>query len=439
EFVSWSLGRQFWYYTGQMPARSWAVGRRLSTWRTEAGWDYNLSFVRNPAFPEAEPRIAVKRLRSGPVIVAGFFAPRTSGATPTPPRSRVTTQGLSPVQTIAAAAGAAIEPDAPIRLSKRGAEIVLATVLANGTLGVATRNSAGTWGAVAPITGRVPTLRRSRALQCWSRTSTDTQLFFVGADHRLYVKRLGTTPAWSDAQIVSPDARLHPFSALAATTRGDKTMELYFIDERALLSIACWTSDSSNPFPGFRTYAIHRTATPTLLPGGAIAATAPRKNHLCVFAVGADLRLHFISWISRSSGGQDWSSLVPLGAAGDLIGPHTRLAAHAPSDSEVEVAALTDAGQLAIYSLRLSGGTWTPAARRVIPDPPALSGTPPAPPAGATTQPARGFRINPFGDLAIFRAQGATGSSVCCAGLRAGESRTLRWDASRPDPWEWFV
>jgi hypothetical protein len=75
----------------------------------------------------------------------------------------------------------------------------------------------------------------------------------------------------------------------------------------------------------------------------------------------------------------------------------------------------------------------------VIADPAPLAGAAPAPPAGAVLQPASGFRINPFGDLSIFRLPGQNSSTVVCAGLRRGEARTLRWNAAGPDVWQWFV
>ncbi|PYQ52374.1 MAG: hypothetical protein DMF78_11400, partial [Acidobacteria bacterium] len=174
---------------------------------------------------------------------------------------------------------------------------------------------------------------------------------------------------------------------------------------------------------------------PSLLAGGALAAVCPHPDHLLVFAVGADQRLHFAFFVH----GQGWSAVAAAGGAQDLIGAHGRLAAHAVSGTEVEVAALTDSGQLAIYPVRLSGTTWVPAARQVIADPPALAGAPPALPANAVLQPADGFRINPFGDLGIVRVPGQASSTVVCAGLRGGEARTLRWNAAGTDVWQWFV
>jgi len=112
------------------------------------------------------------------------------------------------------------------------------------------------------------------------------------------------------------------------------------------------------------------------------------------------------------------------------VGAHTRLAAHAVSQSDVEVAALTDSGSLTIYPVRLTGRTWAGAARQVVADPPAAGAVAAAPPSAA------GFRINPFGDLAILRPAAGNASAVFCAGLRGNETRTLRWIAGGGPPWQ---
>jgi hypothetical protein len=432
-FLTWSLGRQFWYYTGDMPAAGSAVATRLPTWRREPTWDYNVSFVRNPAFPVAEPRVAGWRHAGAAVVVADFFQARGAAAAAAPPAARVTTQGPAQSAAIATAAGVTVEPDAPLTLFRRGNDLLLATVLAGGGLGIATRTAAGAWSAIDRIGGTVPALRRARALRGVSNAVSNAHLFFIGSDDRLYVKRRTATGGWSDGQPVNAELRLHPFSALTGRPRGADTVDTFFIDDQGLLTTAFWARWFTTPFPGFLVQRLQ--ATPSLLPGGALAASCPGADCLLVFGVGNDQRLHFASFVH----GRGWSAVAAAGTAQDLIGAHSRLAARAVSATEVEVAALTDAGQLTIYPVRRTGTTWAAAARQVIADPAPLAGAAPAPPAGAVLQPASGFRINPFGDLSIFRLPGQNSSTVVCAGLRRGEARTLRWNAAGPDVWQWFV
>jgi hypothetical protein len=435
-FASWPLGRQFWYYTGKMPAAGSAVAVRLPGWRQEATWDYDVSFVRDPAFPVAEPRLAAAAAPGGEHVgVAGFFQPRGTGPAATPPASALIGQEPARVAPLAVAAGATVEPDAPVCLFRSGGNMALATVLATpATIGVATRARVGSaspsWGPVAAIGGAVPALRRSRALQGVARTVTDTQLFYVGSDDRLYVKRLTNAVPWTDGQVVNADLQLHPFSALAAEARGGDTVDTFFIDRRGLLTTAYWARWFTTPFPSFLVQRLE--TTPSLLPGGALAAMCPQANHLLVFGVGADGRLAFAFFVH----GTGWSSVAASGVANDLLGAHTRLAARAASATEVEVAALSDAGRLVLYSFQLTGSRWVAGARTVIADPPPLAG---APPAGAVMQPANGYRLNPFGDLAILRPTGQASSSVLCAGVRGGEARTLIWNAGATPAWQVFV
>jgi peptidoglycan hydrolase-like protein with peptidoglycan-binding domain len=432
-FRTWSLGRQFRFYTRQMPALRSATARRLPTWRREASWDYNTSFVRNPAFPVGEPRLAATLRSNVPLAVAGFFRMHTAGPPPTPPGSQLFWQDPTRSTALTVAPNAFVEPDAPIRLVDRFPDLLLATVLVGGTIGLSRLSGVGPRTPISPITGTVAALRRPRALEIVSRNRTDTQLFFIGADDRLYVKRLLNTPPWTNAQIVNPDLQLHPFSSLAAATRGGDTVDTFFIDRQGLLATAFWARWFTAPWPGFQVQRLE--LRPSLLPGGALAAVVPQRDHLLVFGVGNDLRLSLALFVQ----GQGWSAVTTIGQPDEMIGAHTRLTTHAVTSTEVEVAALTDSGQLVIYSFALTGNNWVPRPRRIIADPPTLAGNPPPIPPGAITQSADGFRINPFGDLAIMRLTAQPSSTVFCAGLRAGEAHTLVFNLTGQGDWLWFV
>ena len=431
-FVTWSLGRQFWYYSGKMPRVGSAVANRLGTWRREKGWDYDVSFVRNPAFPVGEPRIVARMHAGSPVVVADFFEARGTGAAP-PPRSRVMTQGPAQSAALGLAAGVTVEPDAPLTMFPRGGDLVVATVLNGGDIGVATRSAAGAWSTIDRMAGTMTALRRLRALRGASNTVSNAHLFYIGADDRLYVKRAVGTGAWSGAQVVNPDLRLHPFSGLASEARGNEWVETYVIDDRGLLTTAFWSRRYTTPFPGFH---VQRLETaPSLLPDGALSAICPQFDHVLVFGVGLNQQLHFVYFVQ----GHGWSAVTAVGGAQDLVGVHTRMNAHAISATDVEVAVLTDAGQLTMYPFRLTGHTWAAGARQVVANPRALVGAAPTPPANAVLQPADGFRINPFGDVRIVREPRQANSTVFCAGLRASESKTLRWNAGSTDVWQYVV
>ena len=435
QFLSWSLGRQFWYYTGEMPAPGSALATRLPAWPRVPTWDYDGSLVRNAAFPAGEPRVAARRHRTDAVVLGGFFEPRVTGAAPAPAASRVMTQG--PAAAAAAAlprgGGVRVEPDAPLTLFPRGSDMLMATVLSDGGLGVATRNAAGTWTAIDHMPGTAPVLRRLRALHGVSNALSHTHLFSIGSDHRPYVKRWQRSGTWSDGEPLAAELRLHPFSALAGEARRGDTVDVFFIDEQGLLTTAYWARWFTTAFPGFLVQRLE--TTPSLLPGGALAAVCPQPDHLLVFGVGADLRLQSAAFLHN----RGWNAVTALGGPQDLIGAHSKLAAHAVSTTEIEVAALTDSGQLAVYSLTLAGTTWAAAARQVVADPPPAGGAAAAAAGRAVLRPANGFRINPFGDLSIVRAPGERVSSVVCAGVRGTDTRALRWNAAGPAAWQVFA
>lgn len=432
-FIAWSVGRQFRFYTDKLPATRSATARRLSSWRRIKTWDFDSAFVRNPAFPEGEPRLAVFSRAGLALVTARSFVARGAGTTPTPPSALLTTLAPGGNTALTLANGVTLEPDAPSALFQPGADAFLCTVLNGGGLGIATLSATGTWTTIDTIAGTVPALRRIRAIAAISRLPTEAMLFMVGADHQLYVKRQQGTAAWEDGVAVNADLRLHPFTRLAATTRGGDTVDTFFIDNAGLLTTAFWARWFTTSWPGFLAQRIE--TAPSFLPGGDIAAVVPQRDDILVFGVGTDLQLRFAFFVN----GQNWTPPASVGQAADLIGAHTRLSAVAVDATHVEVAALTDAGQAVIYPFQRNGTTWTPQPRIVVADPPALTGAIPTPPQGAVLQPADGFRINPFGDLALFRAPGAQASVLYCAGLRGGDAKALMRDLAASGAWQFYV
>jgi hypothetical protein len=356
--------------------------------------------------------------------------PRGTGTTPTPPTASLAALASTRSTAIPLAHGIILEPDAPSTLFATGSDIRLCTVLNGGGVGIGLLNARGNWTAIDTIHGTVPPLRRIRALAGVSRISTQSMLFMVGADHQLHVKRKTGNQSWEDELTLVRDVRLHPFTSLAVTARTNFTIHTFFLNDAGLLTTAFWTGGAD--WPTF----VHRPRedAPSFLPGGSLAAVSPGRD-LLVFGVGADLHLRFASFVS----GQGWTPPAAAGQPADLIGAHTRLSAVAIDATHVEVAALTDAGQAAVYPFEFSGSTWTAQPRILIADPPALAGAVPVPPAGAVLQPADGFRINPFGDLALVRPATANASVLYCAGLRGGQAKALMRDLAPGGTWQFYV
>jgi hypothetical protein len=227
---------------------------------------------------------------------------------------------------------------------------------------------------------------------------------------------------------------LHPFSSLAVATRGGDTFDTFFINRDGLLTTANWARWFTDPWPGFQVQP-PLESSPGLLPGGALAAVSSQPSNVMVFGVGRDLRLGVAVFIN----GNGWGALMPVGQPQDLLGAHTRLAAHAPTPDTIEVAALTDTGRLVVYGFSLSGTTLTPGQRQVVDDPPDSTGDSPASEPGAPLVPADGYRINPFTDLSILRMPAKDTSTVFCAGLRGGRSALLRCDLGPTPSWQAYV
>jgi hypothetical protein len=114
------------------------------------------------------------------------------------------------------------------------------------------------------------------------------------------------------------------------------------------------------------------------------------------------------------------------------------MAVHAPSADRIEVLAITDDGKAVLYPFTRTGGTLEPGAREVIAEPPAAAkGSAPA-----TSQSGRasapGWRLNPFGDVAILRGAGGA-TVVYAAGLKGGQHQILRREIASAGAWEVFT
>ena len=430
-FIAWPIGRQFRFYTGKMPLRAVTPPGSAAQWAAIDTWDYDASFVRNPAFPEAEPRIAVLPRAGQPLLVTSTFVPRAAGPPATPPMSQLSSLAASGATRIPFANGVTAEPDAPLLLFNAAAEVRLCTILNGGSLGVGSLGPSGVWTAIDTIQGTVPAIRRIRSMAGFSRNNTESTVFYAGADNQVYVKRKQGTANWEDAAVISRN-RVHPLSRLVACARGTTVFEVYFLDLAGLLTNSFFTVGVLT-WPAFAGSNVE--TTPSLLPDGSLAISAPTADTVLVFGVGLDLRLTFGAFVQ----GQGFSGMLSMGQPQDLIGTHTRLAVNKINDTTVEVIALTDAGQAAIYQVQRTGSTWTPQPRVVIPDPIALSGPIPTVPRGAVVQAADGFRINPYGDLSLFRGPAAAASVFFCAGMRGGETHVLTRNLSSTGTWTFFV
>ncbi len=405
------MARQFRSYTGPMPA-----GPPLSQirgFRGEATWDFDSALVRDPAYPHGEPRLAVVVAAAGTSIARGTFQAR---ALPTP-QMVVDLADAQQHRATVLPAGEVVEPDAPIVAAvARGTTVGrFATILQSSNVAVCdprTRAWTNT-GSAAKVTPR-----RLRALALAAGAADDFQAFFVGDDRAVYAMRSLRSGGWSAPAAMGSHFVAHSFAQLAATSRVANSVDVFTIDDAGKLATVAWSLQDRNPaWPGTRSLVLEPGAS-VLFPHTAIAAVSPSANKLHVFAVGTDLRLYCAELTQGA-----WSAVRALGAPTDLVSPHARIAAHAQSATRVEVAVTTDTGDLRVHTLTGAAGTvWT----ETLPTLALTNRT--------ATDPAAGWRINPFGDLAIATVDG--GTMVWAAGVAPGYGQTLRRSLAAGSRWE---
>lgn len=282
--------------------------------------------------------------------------------------------------------------------------------------------------------GQLPSLRNPRAFACAHVGEFDRlRVFFVADNDRLFalsgLLKHDDTVAWAEtAEQPNPKFIVHPFSALAVAGRGGVYVHAFCLGHVGRLTEISWG------FWGGRKWRVQRLETSReLLLGGALAAVSPSYDRMLVFGINRSLQLAMKSW-----GDSGWDSLKTLGKKEDKVFAHSRLAVHAVSKDEIEVAAMTDRGNPCVYRLTwdATAQAWTAAARTVIklPTQAVAAESPPAP--TAKIQPAKDCRINPYTDLAIVREPGQTQSTLFCAGLLKAKHALLRCRLGAGPGWE---
>jgi hypothetical protein len=427
KWIAWPVARQFRYFVGNMPATGSTLAKIVG-FTPVITWDYDSAVVRDPAYPNAEPRLTFAIDPVGPAIVRGVFVPRSSAD---PPQMSIDmVDALTPLST-SLPASKFVEPDAPIAQASFTAanESKLASILQGGSICVcdafvrswSDTNSSAT---IAP--------RPLRALAYAAFAADDLQVFFIGNDRSLYGIRSLAGGAWSAPARMGAPLVVHPFGMLAAASRAATTVDVFTINDAGLLSTAWWSpADPTWPAGNLQPLELAPSA---FFSHTAIAAVSAAANKLHVFGVGADRRLRYVEFTDTT-----WGAVTALGSADQVVSPHTRIAAYAPSATRVEVAVLSDAGNVRVHAIANSGAAsaaWsevTPPTELYSPDPAAPAGYVPPDPS-ALTEPAYGWRINPYGDLAIGAVNGNT--MVFAAGVSPGATAALRRSLAAGGVWE---
>jgi hypothetical protein len=410
-WTAWPLGRQFRFFIGQMPAQGWGDQNNVPLLKPVSVFDYDSSLVRDPSYPVAEPRIAAT---SNNILVASYFRRRTDSAAPqsaafcieNPGQRTAVTTSTTPL----------VEPDAPVTtalFAGPNPDPMFITILADGNLGIIKREDGGISFPITSTITPVPNLRRLRAIGAMAFSLIELQVFFAGEDHQLYTVR-GYGASWSAPYCLG---ELHPFSYLAATSRAEQSVDIFWLDDQGLLSVASW-SQAQRAWQFVRIDQPPKSsAGPPLLNSTALAATSPSAEKSFVFGVRrTDLRLSYAEWNGPDAGWGEPKAFgsVPADSVSARLSPHTRLAAHSYG-GYVEVVGLSHDGLLRLHTLEQIGTTWTTRPSVAYPNP-------------EDNSTANGWSINPYGDLAIARE--AEGTVVYAAGVAPGNTGVLRRNLS---------
>ncbi|HEY4940105.1 MAG TPA: hypothetical protein VII56_01650 [Rhizomicrobium sp.] len=415
QWFAWPMGRQFRNpKTISIPPDNSPLATTAPIIKQVLNWDFNSALVRDPIYPEAEPRIA---LAADGTLVAGVFSPRDASGTPKPQMNVSLLMANGPL--VVPAPAQYVEPDAPIvpAMYHGAGKSYFASVLRNGDIAVFSVPNP-TWQTTNSSATMIS--RRLRRLAFVASDVGNLSLFYVGGDSLLYgMRRTSDTSSWSPPLATGAALRVHPFGAVAAASRATTSVDLFTLNSAGLLTTILWSAASAN---WSATSQALEVGSGTFLRTTALAAVSATATTLHVFGVGTDLKLRYVEY----TGANGWGSVNTLGGATDFVSPHTRIAAHAFSPTRVEVAAVSDTGNVRVHALVYSGTAWAEESpRKELPPPETVKPAGyPVPGGTAATEVAFGWRINPFGDLGIAVVSGVT--TVYAAGIARGAMAVLR-------------
>ncbi len=428
--VGWSVLRQLRSYTGNMPIKGSTITTAVPGLITYNGWDYNSSVVRDPAYPSADPRVAIGVAPStssttpDPVIAVGMFTPRTSTD---PPQMSVRVIPPTGHLGLSMSGSQTLEPDAPIaQVTFPGAsQSIFASVFSTGD--IATFDTTVlSWNSTA--SAATMQMRRLRAIAIAAYTASDLQIFYVGQDGSLWAIH-NTGGTWQTPVQMGGTLKLHPSAMLAATSRAATSVDVFTFNDAGLLTTSWWAGTSTT-WPDSNSQILD-PAPGLLLPMSALAVVSAAANKLHVFAIGRDLHLHYMEFTDTT-----WGSVQTLGDATKFVFAHSRLAAVVVSATQVQVAVMADNGNVRVHTLDGFGGTWTETLPVQEFNPPLIAApagyNPPASTVAVET--AYGWRINPYSDLSISIVNG--NPTVFAAGLQGGQTAAMRRSTAAGSEWE---
>lgn len=381
----------------KMPTR--ALTSRLTP---QTPWDFDMSFVQDPRYPVASPRVQC----TNSTTVRGMHEK---------PDKQMRVQVLQGA-VITILSGAKVEADAPLLLPDT--KTIMTLDAAGQIIESTLTGSPETWTqmrSIMPNSSSRP-LRRSRAVAAVVTLSGLTCVTYIANDLSINVLlRNDSKSQWAGPILVleTKIPMIHAFSniAILSSASSPQSIDIVTISETSHLQLTSFTPEPSGHSisPGSNMSFENQKDPPSLLQGTAIAIARPHPLSVLVFAVSRSLMLAMFTSVA----GQSWRGPIPLGrAATDRVFAHTRLATRAVNDVVVQVAAISYEGDPLVFTLnfdraskawKLAEPASNPSQRlnpnvfpRIKTKPPTLGVAMPLKP---NELDAREWSINLFGDL----------------------------------------
>jgi hypothetical protein len=194
------------------------------------------------------------------------------------------------------------------------------------------------------VTGLTTPLAPGAPLAVRSRKENHVEVWVIGADGEVYHRWWEAGNDWVDwHKLPSPTAGpngspLVPGGHLAVHSRHENHVEIWSVDTEAMLCHTWWDGNQWQNW--------HRLPTPVagpsgfrLQPGGHLAVLGRNENHMEVWSIGTDKRLHGIWW--DGSNWRDWYTL-----AGQTFPAGAPLVALSRHDDHMEVYSVTEGDRL---------------------------------------------------------------------------------------------
>ncbi|KAF2866646.1 hypothetical protein BDV95DRAFT_611332 [Massariosphaeria phaeospora] len=381
------------------------------------GWDFDVSFVRDPRFPQGGPRFACHS--EDPIVYSAFAK---SGVTV----AELGSQAFSVKE---------IEADAP--LSRLGQELYSIDRSGNvvSTSKPAAKASDWTrWETVVPQGD----LRRIRALSIARVPGTEFLMFWITTKNKIYVHRrldpvrTQRQPNQWESLGVWEVGDVHPFTNISSVLFKGRAW-IFFMQKmgdnlsEASLSVTPWHAQGSTQLgPALK---------------GTHVATVATENWLLVFTINKDRYLQFThAHLDPKTNTPVFSglrnALIVTSKSGPnepKMHPHTRIAACIRDPMSIRVAAFASDGIPCVFDIVFIAGAarWERAGCTLHP----ISENQTV----RTTSTPRGFIVskawtfNPYGDIALVQKDAR--SELYCAGACPDRSGVLLRRIGEKEPW----